>query len=93
MVIEGKEYENTKEIEEKKEDVMTSDSTSISVVTGYSENNRKITRFSYELPDHVIAKIKDADQVIFRYYSGPDMLTITLKGIKISKLKQLIDKI
>lgn len=92
MEIDKKEYENTKEIEEKKEDIATSDSTSISVVTGYSENNRKITRFSYKLPDKMIGKIKNTDQVLFRYYSGPDMLTITLDRRKLKKLKQLIDR-
>ncbi len=92
MEIDKKEYESTKEIEEKKEDIATSDSTSISVVTGYSENNRKITRFSYKLPEKVIEKIKDTEQVLFRYYSGPDMLTMKLDGKKLIKLKQLIDK-
>lgn len=91
MEIDKKEYESTKEIEEKKEDIATSDSTSISIVTGYSENNRKITRFSYKLPDKVIEKIKNTDQVLLRYYSGPDMLTMTLDGKKLKKLQQLID--
>ena len=93
MEIDKKEYEHTREIVEQKEDIATSDSTSISVVTGYSENNRKITRFSYKLPDNVIKKIKNTNRVLFRYYSGPDMMTITLDGRKLKKLKQLIDRI
>ena len=92
MVIDKKERENTKDIDEKKEDIATSDSTSISVVTGYSENNRKITRFSYRIPEKVIEKVKNTDNVLFRYYSGPNMLTLTLDGKKLKKLKQLIDK-
>lgn len=90
MEIEKKECENTKELKEKKEDIATSDSTSISVVTGYSENNRKITKFSYRLPEEVIEKIKNSEQVLFRYYSGPDMLTLTLENNKLKKLKELV---
>jgi hypothetical protein len=93
MEIDKKEYEHTREIVEQKEDIATSDSTSVSVVTGYSENNRKITRFSYKLPDRVIEKIKNTNRVLFRYYSGPDMMTITLDGRKLKKLKQLTERI
>ncbi|MDO8896857.1 MAG: hypothetical protein Q7V19_04345, partial [Bacteroidales bacterium] len=92
MVIEGKEDENSRTITEETADIATSDSTNISVVTGYSENNRKITRFSYQLTDNVIAKMRNADQVLFRYYLGPQMLTITLDDKKLKILKRLIDK-
>jgi len=92
MKLESIEYENTKNLVEKTENIETSDSTSISVITGYSENNRKITRFSYKLPDEVIPKIQNAKKVYFRYYSGPDMLTMTLEMNKLNKLKQLINK-
>ncbi len=90
MLLDFKEYENTKEISENTKNIMTSDSTNISVVTGYSINNRKITRFSYKLTDKVIEKLQKSDEVLFRYYSGPSMLTIPLRGKKINKLKQLI---
>jgi hypothetical protein len=90
MEIEKKEYENAKVLKEKKEDIVTSDSTSISVVTGYSEYNKKITRFTYKLPEKVIEEIKSAERVLFRYYSGPDMLTIILDNRKLRKLKELI---
>jgi hypothetical protein len=92
MQLLSKETENTKSMSEDTEDVMTSDSTQITVVTGYSENNRKITRFSYHIPEAVILKILSANQVLFRYYAGPEMLTIKLSGNQLKQLKKLINK-
>ena len=92
MSIESKEFANSREVSEKTEDIMTSDSTTMSVVTGYSEYNRKITRFSYCLPEHVISKIKSSNQILFRYYAGPDMITVQLQKRKLDKLKELINR-
>jgi hypothetical protein len=93
MEIDKKEFENTTERDEKRKNIATSDSTSISVVTGYSEYNSKITRFNYKLPGKMIDKIRNTDKILFRYYAGPSMLTISLDGKRLIKLKQLIDKI
>jgi len=92
MIIKNKECENTKEITENRNEILTADSTKVSVVTGYSENNRKITRFSYKLSNDIVDKIKKSNQVLFRYYSGPNMLTVKLHKNKLNKLKQFIDK-
>lgn len=92
LIIESMENENSRAIKEETEDIATSDSTSLTVVTGYSENDRKVTRLSYKLPDNVITKIRNADQVLFRYYIGPQMLTMTLESKKLKILKQLIDR-
>ena len=92
MPIDNKEYENAKTITENRQNVLTADSTTVSVVTGYSENDRKITRFSYMLSDEVIARVKNSNQVLFRYYSGPSMLTVRLKEKNLKKLKGLIDR-
>ncbi|MDA3866771.1 MAG: hypothetical protein PF489_08500 [Salinivirgaceae bacterium] len=92
MKIEQKEYENSKIIKPIEEEVKTSDSTSMSVVTGYSENNRKATRFKYSLSNELIEKIKSTEQVLFRYYAGPDMITVTLKGRKLKKMKQILSE-
>ena len=91
MVIDKIELENVKTISENKTDIQTSDSTSVSVTTGYSENNRKITRFSYKIPVSTIMEIKKADQLSIRYYSGPSMITVKPKKQSIKKIKELID--
>ena len=91
MVIDKIELENVKTISEDKTDIQTSDSTTVSVTTGYSENNRKITRFSYKIPISTIMEIKKADQLSIRYYSGPSMITVKPKKLSIKKIKELID--
>jgi len=91
MVIDKIELENVRTISENTTDIPTSDSATVSVTTGYSENNRKITRFRYKIPVSTIMKIKEADQLFLRYYSGPSMITIKPKKKSIHKLKELID--
>lgn len=91
MNIEKMEFENVRSISEDTEDVSTSDSTSVSVVTGYSENNSKIVKFSYKIPDEVISKIKKSDQLLLRYYAGPNMITVKPKPLSFMKIQQLID--
>lgn len=91
MVIDKIELENVKTISENKTDIQTSDSTTVSVTTGYSENNRKITRFSYKIPLSTIMEIKKANQISIRYYSGPSMITVKPKNLSIKKIKELID--
>ncbi len=87
ILIDAIEYEYTKSITEDTENILTSDSTSVSIVTGYSENNNKITRFSYSLSDEIVSKLKYSNLVLFRYYAGPSMLTVKLKNRNLSKLK------
>ena len=91
MVIDKIELENVKTISENTSDIQTSDSTTVSVTTGYSENNRKITRFSYKIPVSTIMEIKKADQLSIRYYSGPSMITVKPKNLSIKKINELID--
>lgn len=92
MQIENKEFEYAKSFTQNTQNILTSDSTTISVVTGYSEDNRKITRFSYKLSTDIINKLKNSNQVIFRYYSGPSMISVEIKDKNLRKLKALIEK-
>jgi len=91
MVIDRIELENVKTISENSTDIQTLDSTTVSVITGFSENNRKITRFSYKIPISTIMQIKNADQFSIRYYSGPSMITVKPKKLSIKKIKELIN--
>ena len=93
MTIDYIEYEHAKNMIENTEEILQSDSTKVSVVTGYSESNKKITRFSYKLSDDLISSIKNSNEVIFRYYAGPSMLTVKLKNKQLIKLKELIDMV
>jgi hypothetical protein len=91
MAVEKIELENTRNISEESSALSTSDSTSVSVVTGYSENNRKITRFSYKIPPEVVEKIKGSGQFMIRYYSGPNMITVKPKNRSLKKIKELVN--
>lgn len=92
MTLVDKELEQVKNIEEKKSDILKADSTKVSVVTGYSEENKKVYRFTYRPSDEVLAAIKSSKELLIRYYAGPKMLTATLKGTNLELIKQLIDK-
>jgi len=93
MDIENKEFEQTKSISTNNKEILTSDSTKVSVVTGYSENSRKIVRINYILKNDVIEKIKKAKHIIFQYYSGPDMITLELEGLNFEELKRALNEI
>jgi hypothetical protein len=92
MELQKIESDFARSLSEDTKNVLTSDSSTVSVVTGYSEINRKIVRFSYSWSDETLAAIKNADQIRMRYYSGPNMITVTLKRKNLRKIKQLIDK-
>ena len=90
LTLSTKELEHTSYIDEDREDVKTSDSTSVSVVTGYSTNNRKITRLNYSLSKEIISKIQDSERISFRYYAGPEMSTITILRSDLKKIKEML---
>lgn len=91
MAVDKIELENVRSISENTGNISTSDSTSVSVVTGYSEDNRKIARFRYKIPAATMAKIKESDKFLLRYYSGPSMITVKPKNKSIRMIKQLIN--
>jgi hypothetical protein len=88
MKIETKELVAAKTLEEKRADVVKADSTKVSVVTGYAENNKTIVKFKYKLNENIMSRLQSAERVLFRYYAGPDMITVELKGIGLGKLKK-----
>lgn len=76
---------------EERKDIMTADSTEVSVITGYNKNQSREYRISYGIDNEIIQKIKTAQTVMLRYYAGPDMITIKIKGYNLKKMKKLID--
>lgn len=92
MVIDKMEFENTKSISENTASIQTVDSTTVSVVTGFSESYRKITRFSYKIPVSTAMEIRKANQFSIRYYAGPSMITIKPRKRSFNKIKELIDR-
>lgn len=78
--------------EEKRSDVLTSDSTSVSVVTGYNEYQQRVNRISYTLDDSAVDAIKQGNKVLFRYYAGPDMLTVKMSSAELRRLRKLLNR-
>ncbi len=90
MKIDRRESDFSRSISEETKDIAISDSTSVSVVTGYSYENRKIARFSYTVPREVVDKTRVSKRLMLRYYSGPDMMTIKLGNRDLNRLKRVI---
>jgi uncharacterized protein YcfL len=83
---------NSRKISEKKEDVMKSDSTKISVVTGYDVVNKKNIQMTHILSEDIISKIGTASAVYLRYYVGASYINTEIKGGKLANVKKLISE-
>lgn len=92
LKIGHKEYEYAKQWKEDTDKVLKADSTQVTVVTGYSENNKKITRFQYNLSSELVSNIEKAKEISLRYYIGPDMVTLNIKGQRLARIQELIRK-
>lgn len=73
-----------------RDDILTADSTKISVVTGYSENKYRITRLEYLLTSETVNQIQATTTIQFRYYSGPNIITVSFSPEKVQRLKELL---
>ena len=83
---------NSRNISEKKEDIMRSDSTKISVVTGYDVVNKKNIQMTHILSEDIISKISKASTVYLRYYLGASYINTEIKGGKLANVKKLISE-
>lgn len=72
--------------------ILTSDSTNVNIVTGYNTNENIRIKHFYSLDNTLIQAISNAKKVSFRYYSGPDKITISLNVSELSRFKELINK-
>jgi hypothetical protein len=73
------------------ENVRQTDSTEVSVIKGYKETQSKFYRISYALEPDIITKLNESGQVAFRYYAGPEMITVKMNPFDLDRLKMLID--
>jgi len=81
--------ERRTEVSEEETNILTSDSVSVPV-SDYTFSNKRLTRMSYLLSEEMVAKIRKANEVMFRYYVGPQMITIKLRKRQVRLLKELI---
>jgi hypothetical protein len=76
-----------------RDDILTADSTKVTVVTGYNESNYRITRLEYTLSPEVVAQIQTAESIQFRYYSGSNIITVSFSPEKVLRLKELLSSV
>ncbi|WP_157501488.1 hypothetical protein [Echinicola vietnamensis] len=83
--------ENKTHIQEDTDDIMAIDSTEVTIVTGYNQYNSIKYKLHYSLSSEIIHHISTAEKVRFRYYAGPEMITLKMTNGNIRKLKKLIN--
>lgn len=88
--IEALDFEREYKMEEKRKDLMTVDSSKISVVTGVNNHECNLYRLTYSIDNQAIERIKTCSKVRFRYYAGPDMITTGMYRFDLETFKMLI---
>ena len=83
---------NTKKINEKKNEILQSESTRITVVTGYDVVNKKTIQMTHPINDDILQKILQAHELHLRYYVGPNAINSEIKGTKLRNIKKWILK-
>lgn len=72
----------------------TKDSTSVK--TTYSTDVKNITwyddKFAVLLTSEMVAALLKTDELLFRFYFGPEQATFRLKGYRLQQVKNLFDK-
>lgn len=67
------------------------DSTHVKEITRIYENFYNQVKMRYSLNDEMCEAILKSQKVKFRYYYGTNMLTISIRDIKLMRLKSLLD--
>jgi len=91
--IDNKQSKDFDSITENRSNILTADSTTVNVVTGYSNNSYLKEQFTITLTEQEINKIKNCTNMAYRYYIGRNQATCILKHTELNKLKKLIDSI
>lgn len=88
--VEDVEFERLRKVEEKRKEVLTADSTKVSVVTGYDRSETSSYKLTYSVSPETVEKIKTCSKLNFRYYAGPDMITTTMSSWELKTLKKVL---
>ncbi len=93
VIVDLVDRETLSKNEEVRSSVLTSDSTTVSVVTGYNQYEQRVNRIAYTLDKALVDAIKQGDRVYFRYYAGPDMITVRMSSAELRRLKKLFNRV
>ena len=89
--IENKELDKSFNISENTKKILTADSTKLTVVTGYEKSEYKSSKITYHLNEFTLTAIRQTEELKFRYYSGPDMMTTKMPKSDLKDVKEIID--
>ena len=89
--VEDVQFERLSSLDEKRKDVLTADSTKVSVVTGYDRNESNSYKLTYMVNPQTVEKIKTCSKLQFRYYAGPDMITTSMNRYELNTLKKVLE--
>ncbi len=84
--------ENSRNIKHEKSDILLSDSTKTTVVTGFGMDSRRIIKMKHELEQEQIDKMLQAKEIHLRYYSGPNTINSEIEGLRLNRVKKWILK-
>lgn len=70
--------------------VMLSDSTTATVVTGVSTSTWKEEQFVIQFSDEQVTEILKANKLLFRFYAGSSIGTSKVQGSDLEKIKKLL---
>lgn len=88
--IKNKESKDFERIKPRTRNILTADSTNLSVVTGYKRTSYSKEQFLITLSDEEIEKIKNCTRLKYRYYAGYRQATIDLDSNELIDLKYFI---
>lgn len=89
-VVEDVQFQRQTDIREKRKDVVTLDSSKVSVVTGYDRSVSNAYKITYFIGPETVDAIRGCMKLQYRYYAGPDMITTTMSKYELNILKKVL---
>lgn len=72
---------------ENTDSVMTADSSTVRVVTGYSESHYSKDKIELSFTAEEVRQIMDCEELLYKYYFGPEAVTIKIYKYQLDPLK------
>lgn len=92
LPVDGQRNFKVRNVNEETSEVLRSDSTKLTVVTGYDVTERKTIQMIHPLNEEIISKIANAQEVTLRYYVGHGTINTEIKEKNLLKVKEWIAK-
>ena len=77
-------------INENTDTILASDSSEVEIVTGYDQVRKREIKMSYEIDASLAKSMAEADEVLFRYYAGPEIMTFVFRNNRLRRLREVL---